>query len=172
MFAFFELIVYLPPIGDDVNLVHAEMTRIVTALNDDWEMVLDLKRAHQRSYMNYVSDLLRDRVESADDNSVGLSVGEKISEAFLGLDNDMSKEAIENAGEDEVSLMTSTVALSGAVAVLAHIDGPMLNIASCGDCVAVLGKVSQTGKIFREIDFHFDSFHVYFIKQCNFGNED
>ena len=109
-------------------------------------MVLDLKRAHQRSYMNYVSELLRDRVESADDNSVGLSVAEKISEAFLGLDNDMSKEAIENAGEDEVSLMTSTVALSGAVAVLAHIDGPMLHIASCGDCVAVLGMVISPKK--------------------------
>ena len=133
-------------LGDDMNLIHAEMTRIVTALNDDWEMVLDLKRAHQRSYMNYVSELLRDRVESADDNSVGLSVAEKISEAFLGLDNDMSKEAIENAGEDEVSLMTSTVALSGAVAVLAHIDGPMLHIASCGDCVAVLGMVISPKK--------------------------
>ena len=52
----------------------------------------------------------------------------------------MSDEAIAHAGDDEVGLMTSTVALSGAVAVIAHIDGPMLHIASCGDCVAVLGK--------------------------------
>ena len=57
----------------------------------------------------------------------------------MGLDNDMSKEAIDYAGDDEVGLMTSTVALSGAVAVLAHIQGPMLHIASSGDCVAVLG---------------------------------
>ena len=63
----------------------------------------------------------------------------RISEAFMGLDNDMSKEAIDYAGDDEVGLMTSTVALSGAVAVLAHIQGPMLHIASSGDCVAVLG---------------------------------
>ena len=52
----------------------------------------------------------------------------------------MSDEAITHAGDDEVGLMTSTVALSGAVSVIAHVDGPMLHIASCGDCVAVLGK--------------------------------
>ena len=52
----------------------------------------------------------------------------------------MSDEAITHAGDDEVGLMTSTVALSGAVSVIAHLDGPMLHIASCGDCVAVLGK--------------------------------
>ena len=52
----------------------------------------------------------------------------------------MSDEAITHAGDDEVGLMTSTVALSGAVAVIAHVEGPMLHIASCGDCVAVLGK--------------------------------
>ena len=55
----------------------------------------------------------------------------------------MSDEAITHAGDDEVGLMTSTVALSGAVAVIAHVEGPMLHIASCGDCVAVLGNKSH-----------------------------
>ena len=31
-----------------------EMNSILTAFNDDWEMVHDLKRAHQRSYIEYV----------------------------------------------------------------------------------------------------------------------
>merc|ERR1719410_166653 len=55
----------------------------------------------------------------------------------------MSKEGIDYAGDDEVGLMTSTVALSGAVAVVAHVEGPHLHIASCGDCVAVLGSLSE-----------------------------
>lgn len=33
--------------------------------------------------------------------------------------------------------------MSGSVAVVAHIDGPMLNIASVGDCTAVLGSLSE-----------------------------
>ena len=72
-------------------------------------------------------------------------MAEKISRAFISLDQDMSDEAIANCGDDEVGLMTSTVALSGAVAVIAHIDGPMLHIASCGDCVAVLGNYIKKG---------------------------
>jgi hypothetical protein len=124
--------------GDDVESVHTEMHSILTTFNDDWEMVHDLKLAHQKSYIEYVCNLLRERVVEAEDNT-RLSVAEKITEAFTGLDEDMSKEAIENAADDEVGLMTSTVALSGAVAVLAHIEGPMLHVASTGDCVAVLG---------------------------------
>ena len=118
-----------------------EMNSILTAFNDDWEMVHDLKRAHQRSYIEYVSNLFRERVEEAEaEGESGLTVAEKITRAFISLDQDMSDEAIAHAGDDEVGLMTSTVALSGAVAVIAHVDGPMLHIASCGDCVAVLGR--------------------------------
>ena len=59
------------------------MNRIVTTFNDDWEMVHDLKRAHQRSYIEFVSELLRQRIDDEENNS-GLSVAEKISEAFIG----------------------------------------------------------------------------------------
>ncbi len=125
---------------DNVDAVQKEMSSILTTFNDDWEMVHDLKRAHQRSYIEYVSNLVRQKVEEDEnDNWVGLTVAETIRQAFIALDQDMSNEAITYAGEDEVGLMTSTVALSGAVSVVAHIDGPMLHIASCGDCVAVLG---------------------------------
>jgi len=131
--------------GEDADAVQKEMNSILTAFNDDWEMVHDLKRAHQRSYIEYVSNLFRERVEEAEaeEGESGLTVAEKISRAFISLDQDMSDEAIANCGDDEVGLMTSTVALSGAVAVIAHIDGPMLHIASCGDCVAVLGSLSE-----------------------------
>merc|ERR1712223_318666 len=105
--------------GEDVDAVQKEMNSILTGFNDDWEMVHDLKRAHQRSYIEYISNLFRERVEEAESES-GLAVAEKISRAFIALDQDMSDEAIAYAGDDEVGLMTSTVALSGAVAVIAQ----------------------------------------------------
>jgi pyruvate dehydrogenase phosphatase len=39
-----------------------------------------------------------------------------------------------------------SVAMSGSVAVVAHIDGPHLHVASVGDCSAVLGTVTDTGQ--------------------------
>ena len=43
----------------------------------------------------------------------------------------------------DVHMKTLTVALSGCVAVVAHIDGNMLHVASTGDCEAVLGSLSE-----------------------------
>ncbi|CAB4059289.1 PDP [Lepeophtheirus salmonis] len=50
----------------------------------------------------------------------------------------MSKEA------ENRDMKTLSVAMSGAVAVMAHIDGPHLHVASTGDCSAVLGTLSET----------------------------
>jgi len=127
---------------DDVEATQKEMHSVLTTFNDEWEMVHDLKKAHQKSYVEYVAKMLRARVEE-EEQEKSSSVAEKITAAFLALDEDMSKEGIDYAGDDEVGLMTSTVALSGAVAVVAHVEGPHLHIASCGDCVAVLGSLSE-----------------------------
>ena len=40
-------------------------------------------------------------------------------------------------------MKTLTVALSGCVAVVVHIDGNMLHVGSTGDCEAVLGSLSE-----------------------------
>jgi len=40
-------------------------------------------------------------------------------------------------------MKTLTVALSGCVAIVAHIDDNMLHVASTGDCTAVLGSLSE-----------------------------
>ena len=40
-------------------------------------------------------------------------------------------------------MKTLTVALSGAVAVVAHIDNNILHVASTGDCTAVIGTLSE-----------------------------
>ena len=49
-----QLILIVDILGEDVDAVQKEMNSILTAFNDDWEMVHDLKRAHQRSYIEYV----------------------------------------------------------------------------------------------------------------------
>jgi pyruvate dehydrogenase phosphatase len=77
---------------------------------------------------------------------VGTSVSERLIHAFNALDEDMSNEAltrIPNSNGGEKNMKTLTVAMSGSVAVVAHIDGPMLHVASTGDCTAVLGSLSE-----------------------------
>jgi len=127
---------------EDVDATQQEMHSVLTTFNDEWEMVHDLKKAHQKSYIRYVENVFRIRVDE-EEQEKSASVAEKITLAFTALDDDMSDEAQEHAGDGEVGKMTSTVALSGAVAVVAHVEGPMLHVASCGDCVAVLGSLSE-----------------------------
>lgn len=55
----------------------------------------------------------------------------------------MSKEAIPKEGE-KVNMKTLSVAMSGAVACVAHMEGDHLHMANVGDCSAVLGVLSET----------------------------
>lgn len=66
-----------------------------------------------------------------------------IENAFLRLDNDISKEALPKSTNDSLNLKTMSVAMSGAVACVAHVDGPHLHVANVGDSCAVLGKFSK-----------------------------
>ena len=45
-----------------------------------------------------------------------------------------------------VRLATRTAAMSGACAVVAHIDSNELHVASTGDCSAVIGALSQNDR--------------------------
>ena len=56
--------------------------------------------------------------------------------SICGADADQQREA-------DVQMKTLTVALSGAVAVVAHIDSNILHVASTGDCTAVIGTLSE-----------------------------
>lgn len=69
---------------------------------------------------------------------------EALEKAFLRLDDDLSKEALPKTPQESVNLKTMSVAMSGAVACVAHVDGPHLHIANVGDCSAVLGTLSDT----------------------------
>lgn len=59
--------------------------------------------------------------------------------AFLRLDDDISREALPNPS-GRINMKTLSVAMSGAVACVAHIDGAHLHVAHVGDSSAVLGK--------------------------------
>ena len=92
-----------------------------------------------------MQDIHRSRIET-DSDVVGSSVAERLIHAFNALDDNLSTEAltrIPNGEGGEKNMKTLTVAMSGSVAVVAHIDGPMLHVASTGDCTAVLGSLSE-----------------------------
>ena len=56
----------------------------------------------------------------------------------MRLDEDLGKEAMPKGAD--LNMKTLSVAMSGAVSCVAHIDGPHLHVANVGDCCAVLGR--------------------------------
>lgn len=66
------------------------------------------------------------------------SMQDALQRAFLRLDNDISREVLENKLPDSL-----VYAVTGSCACIAHIDGTHLHIASAGDCKAVLGILSD-----------------------------
>lgn len=75
------------------------------------------------------------------DSYGGLQIHQALENAFLRLDQDLSNEAQENP-----CTRTLSVAMSGAVACVAHIEGNDLHVANTGDCAAVLGVLTDTGQ--------------------------
>lgn len=67
----------------------------------------------------------------------GFEMEAAMEKAFLGLDTDLSREALPTS--KQLNMKTLSVAMSGAVGVVTHIDGPHLHVAHVGDCNAVLG---------------------------------
>lgn len=113
---------------------------LLTTYNDHFELVQDLKELYRISYQEYLTDLLRDRTGPGGQSP---SVEDVLVNAFTRLDDDMSREAIPKPG-GLVNMKTLTVAMSGCVACVAHVDGPNLHVASTGDCTAVIGSLSDT----------------------------
>lgn len=101
--------------------------------NDKLDFVDEVKEMYEQSFFRYATELANSTY-----NNWGMK--EIFENAFLRLDRDISYEAINNP-----SPRTLSVALSGSCAVMAHIERASLTVASCGDCVAVLGSLSDTG---------------------------
>jgi len=110
--------------------------QLLQCFNDKYQIVEELKGMYAESLKNYVVEL------SKNDRS-DFKMKEVLEKAFLRLDEDISREALASV-DDSVGDMTMSVSMSGAVACVAHVDGPHLHLASVGDCQAVLGVLSDT----------------------------
>jgi pyruvate dehydrogenase phosphatase len=109
---------------------------LLQSFNDKYEFVEELKGMYTESLKNFVVELSKS--ERSD-----FKMKEALERAFLRLDEDISNEALSSVS-DKVGLKTMSVSMSGAVACVAHVDGPHLHLASVGDCQAVLGVLTDT----------------------------
>lgn len=116
----------------------AESYSFLHCHNDKLEFVPEIRDIYENSFSRFAQDLLLNHAHKSRRNG---HVEELIINAFLRLDQDLADEALEHP-----SPRTLSVAMSGAVACVAHIDQTQLRVASTGDCVAVLGSVNDTGQ--------------------------
>lgn len=97
--------------------------------NDQVDFVPEVNEIFEKSFANYVRGLC---YEDASSFQISLA----LQNAFMRLD-----EALEYRNS-----RTLSVAMSGAVTCVAHIDGVHLHVASTGDCTAVLGSLNESGE--------------------------
>ncbi|KAH8367949.1 hypothetical protein KR084_004619 [Drosophila pseudotakahashii] len=93
--------------------------------NDNVDFVSEIKPIYEASFVKYIKQLTE---------TPQRDVSSELVNAFLQLDENLSQEALASS-----DVRTMSVALSGAVACLVHIEGLQLHVASTGDCGAVLG---------------------------------
>ncbi|KAJ6638771.1 [Pyruvate dehydrogenase [acetyl-transferring]]-phosphatase 1, mitochondrial [Pseudolycoriella hygida] len=112
----------------------AESYSFLKCHNDKVDFVAEIQGIYEKSFSKYARHLCSHPTNS--------NIQELLENAFMRLDNDISNEALQSP-----SLRTMSVAMSGSVACVAHINGSNLHIASTGDCGAVLGSVTDTGQL-------------------------
>lgn len=119
---------YLSSIDSDKKL------ELLQTFNDKVEFVAEIRDLYQTSFLNFVKDLVQSDIRKE------FQMERALEDAFLRLDDDLSNEALLQLNRKDAR--TLAVAMSGTVAVVAHIDGPHLHVAGVGDCKAVLGVLS------------------------------
>ncbi|KAH8287406.1 hypothetical protein KR054_006934 [Drosophila jambulina] len=93
--------------------------------NDNVDFVSEIKPIYEANFQKYIKQL---------SETPQRDVASELVHAFLHLDENLSEEALVHS-----DVRTMSVALSGAVACLVHLEGLQLHVASTGDCGAVLG---------------------------------
>ncbi|XP_050427149.1 pyruvate dehydrogenase [acetyl-transferring]-phosphatase 1, mitochondrial isoform X2 [Adelges cooleyi] len=107
--------------------------QLVEMQNETYDLVAELKNVYTKSLKAYVLKLINERQEHQ------FKMADALEKAFLQLDADILTETTLKTDSENINNLTLNVGLSGAVACVAHIDGPHLHIASAGDCLAVIG---------------------------------
>lgn len=118
-----------------IELGAAKSTSFLKCHNDNHDFVEELRELYESSFRKFSSELLEKRPEN-------FQMSDALENAFVRLDQDMSDEAITSKNVKQ----TLSVALSGSVAIVAHIDKNHLHVASTGDCQAVLGSITESGQ--------------------------
>ncbi|CAH4038800.1 pyruvate dehydrogenase [acetyl-transferring]-phosphatase 1, mitochondrial [Pieris brassicae] len=114
------------------------MDNLIETFNDKADIVQDLKVIYEKSFRKYLDDLSKLHEEG------DVDVQTCLEKSILHLDDDLSKEVLDPYSTDGfINHKTLSVALSGAVACIAYIDGPHLYVANIGDCNAVLGTMTE-----------------------------
>nr|CAD7445827.1 unnamed protein product [Timema bartmani] len=120
------------------SLENNEDIMILKTYNDQIDLVDELKELYKTNFRKFVKELSETKSQRE------FQMKEAMEQAFLRLDDDISREALTKQGTGpEINLKTLSVTMSGAVACVVHIDGPHLHVASVGDCQAVLGVLSD-----------------------------
>nr|CAD7198422.1 unnamed protein product [Timema douglasi] len=120
------------------SMENNEDIMILKTYNDQIDLVDELKELYKTNFRKFVKELSETKSQRE------FQMKEAMEQAFLRLDDDISREALtkQDTGP-EINLKTLSVTMSGAVACVVHIDGPHLHVASVGDCQAVLGVLTD-----------------------------
>ncbi|XP_001603980.2 pyruvate dehydrogenase [acetyl-transferring]-phosphatase 1, mitochondrial [Nasonia vitripennis] len=110
--------------------------QLLETFNDKAKLIDEINKIYQASFIDFLKDLAENSTQKE------FVMEAAIENAFLRLDNDISTEALNAKGKNVAR--TLSVAVSGAVAAVAHIDGPHLHVANVGDCQVVLGVLSES----------------------------
>lgn len=102
---------------------------------------------YEKSLNDYVLKLRNDNTRKK------LDMQKSLESAFLQLDYDLSHEVLEAEREKKISLYPKllSIAMSGCVSCVAHIDGPHVHVANVGDCSAVLGSVENNEWVAKKL---------------------
>lgn len=102
--------------------------------NDKVDFVPEVNEIYEKSFSNYARGLCYENIED-------FQISFALQNAFLHLDGDIGNEALAYP-----NARTLSVAMSGAVACIIHIDGIHMHVANTGDCSAVLGSLNDSGE--------------------------
>ena len=119
--------------SEGVKLDHTQLLMTRYRAKDELELVGEMKKVSRQSYIKYLEKLPNFQLKSS---NVPQDVPEVLTKSFLGLDNDLSKEATSSTSTTyeamKMNMMKITVAMSGCVAAVAHVRGSNLYVASTG----------------------------------------
>ncbi|KAK0180978.1 hypothetical protein PV327_003304 [Microctonus hyperodae] len=137
---------FLPPTALDKILSSGDSSKelknnLLDLYNGKIDFDSTIEKIYDESFMSFVKELSNKSSTYSSESDFQMDVA--IENAFSSLDNDITNEALATLQKPDAA-KTLGVAMSGAVAIVAHIDGPHLHVAGTGDCQAVLGVHTES----------------------------